>query len=84
MVIKTQVCHLSGRKVYPGRGILFIRSDGQHVMFSNSKSRRLYTNGKRPIKIAWTAECRKSRKKDQINISTLKKKKNKTYITKTS
>merc|ERR1711976_573242 len=74
MVIKTQLCRFSGHKIYPGRGILMIQSDGQMCMFSNSKSKRLYTNKKKPAKIAWTVDSRRSRKKDQTEISIHKKK----------
>jgi large subunit ribosomal protein L24e len=29
MVLKTQTCRFSGLRIYPGKGILFIRIDGQ-------------------------------------------------------
>lgn len=31
MVLKTTLCRFSGLRIYPGRGILFIRVDNQQV-----------------------------------------------------
>lgn len=66
MVLKTQTCRFSGLRIYPGRGILFIRTDGQQYMFLNSKSKGLFNARKRPAKIAWTVAYRKAHKKDQV------------------
>ncbi|XP_013633751.1 PREDICTED: 60S ribosomal protein L24-1 isoform X1 [Brassica oleracea var. oleracea] len=33
MVLKTELCRFSGHKIYPGRGIRFIRSDSQVLFF---------------------------------------------------
>merc|ERR1712224_279227 len=63
---KNNSCYFSGLKINPGRGILFVRNDGQCFNFSNSKNRRLYNCRKRPAKIAWTAAYRKLHKKDRI------------------
>ncbi|KAK4857164.1 hypothetical protein QYF36_025232 [Acer negundo] len=40
MVLKTQLCRFSGAKIYPGRGIKFIRSDSQVLLFANYKCKR--------------------------------------------
>jgi len=66
MVLKTQVCRFSGLRIYPGKGILFVRVDSQQYLFLNKKCKAMYNNRKRPAKLAWTAAYRKQHKKDQI------------------
>lgn len=63
MVLKTTTCRFSGLRIYPGRGILFIRSDGQQYLFINQKCKSLFAQRKRPAKIAWTVTYRKQHKK---------------------
>ncbi|CAN0840517.1 60S ribosomal protein L24-2, partial [Linum grandiflorum] len=38
----TELCRFSGQKIYPGRGIRFIRSDSQVFLFANSKCKRYF------------------------------------------
>ncbi|KAG8365365.1 hypothetical protein BUALT_Bualt18G0097100 [Buddleja alternifolia] len=64
MVLKTELCRFSGAKIYPGRGIRFIRSDSQVFLFANSKCKRYFHNRLRPAKLTWTAVYRKQHKKD--------------------
>uniref|UniRef100_A0A7N0SX66 Large ribosomal subunit protein eL24-related N-terminal domain-containing protein n=1 Tax=Kalanchoe fedtschenkoi TaxID=63787 RepID=A0A7N0SX66_KALFE len=54
MVLKTELCRFSGQKIYPGKGIRFIRSDSQ----------RYFHNRLKPAKLTWTAIYRKQHKKD--------------------
>ncbi|KAK9839100.1 hypothetical protein WJX74_009537 [Apatococcus lobatus] len=65
MVLKTATCRWSGLRIYPGRGIVFVRIDGQQFLFINEKVKSLYHQRKRPAKIAWTAQYRKAHRKDQ-------------------
>lgn len=74
MVLKTQTCRFSGLRIYPGRGILFVRVDGQQYLFINQKAKELYNQRKRPAKIAWTVAYRKAHKKDQSGAIIKKKK----------
>eukprot|EP00850_Spirogloea_muscicola_P003735 SM000015S01235 [mRNA] locus=s15:702352:703950:+ [translate_table: standard] len=60
----TELCRFSGAKIYPGRGIRFIRSDSQVFLFVNSKCKRYFTNRLKPSKLSWTALYRKQHKKD--------------------
>ncbi|KAG2453190.1 hypothetical protein HYH02_002514 [Chlamydomonas schloesseri] len=76
MVLKTNTCRFSGLRIYPGKGLLFIRTDGQHYMFLNKKCKSYYHNRLRPAKLAWTVIYRKQHKKDQI--SEVQKKKRRT------
>ena len=63
MVLKTTTCRFSGLRIYPGRGILFVRTDGQQYLFINRKIKSLFGQRKRPAKIAWTTVYRKQHKK---------------------
>jgi large subunit ribosomal protein L24e len=67
MVIKTEVCAFSEDRIYPGHGSRLIRRDGQIVIFSSSKTCRLFLLKKRPAKLTWTTAWRRINKK----ISTL-------------
>lgn len=66
MVLKTNTCRFSGLRIYPGKGMIFIRTDGQHYMFLNKKCKSYYHNRLRPAKLAWTVTYRKQHKKDQV------------------
>ncbi|GAQ79826.1 60S ribosomal protein L24 [Klebsormidium nitens] len=74
MVLKTEVCRFSGAKIYPGRGIRFIRSDSQVFLFRDSKCKRLFHNRLKPSKLYWTALYRKQHKKDIHDQAQRKKK----------
>jgi len=62
---RTQTCRFSGLKIYPGRGMLFIRVDGQQFLFLKQKCRALFNQRKRPAKLAWTTTYRRQHRKDQ-------------------
>ncbi|KAL9237293.1 hypothetical protein vseg_011861 [Gypsophila vaccaria] len=72
MVLKTELCRFSGAKIYPGRGIRFVRGDSQVFLFLNSKCKRYFHNRLRPAKLCWTAVYRKQHKKD-ISAEAVKK-----------
>ncbi|ESR53797.1 TRASH domain-containing protein [Citrus sinensis] len=63
MVLKTELCRFSGAKIYPGKGIRFIRSDSQVFLFANSKCKRYFHNRLKPSKLTWTSMYRKQHKK---------------------
>ncbi len=63
MVLKTTTCRFSGLRIYPGRGIVYVRTDGQQFLFINQKAKGLFNQRKRPAKIAWTTTYRKQHKK---------------------
>lgn len=66
MVLKTTTCRFSGLRIYPGKGLLFIRVDAQQYLFLNKKCKSLYHNRLKPAKLAWTTTYRKQHKKDQV------------------
>ncbi|URE41395.1 60S ribosomal protein [Musa troglodytarum] len=43
MVLKTELCRFSGSKIYPGKGIRFVRSDSQDIHAEAVKKRRRTT-----------------------------------------
>ncbi|QCE05889.1 large subunit ribosomal protein L24e [Vigna unguiculata] len=55
---------LNGAKIYPGKGIRFVRGDSQVFLFANSKCKRYFHNRLKPSKLTWTAMYRKQHKKD--------------------
>ena len=73
MVLKTQTCRFSGIKIYPGKGMLYIRTDGQQFLFMKQKCKALFNQRKRPAKLAWTSTYRKQHRKD-IDIAVARKK----------
>lgn len=58
MVLKTTLCRFSGLRIWPGRGMLFIRTDNQQYLFLSKKCKSLYHNRLRPAKLAWTTTYR--------------------------
>ncbi|KAI3851293.1 hypothetical protein MKX03_028813 [Papaver bracteatum] len=54
MVLKTELCRFRGAKIYPCRGIRFIRSDSQVFLFVNSKCKRYFNNKLKPSKLTWS------------------------------
>ncbi|XP_019186609.1 PREDICTED: 60S ribosomal protein L24-like [Ipomoea nil] len=73
MVLKTELCRFSGAKIYPGRGIRFVRADAQVFLFLNSKCKRYFHNRLKPSKLTWTAVYRKQHKKDLAQESVKKR-----------
>ncbi|KAF6140988.1 hypothetical protein GIB67_006617 [Kingdonia uniflora] len=59
----TELCRYSGPKIYPGKGIRFVRTDSQVFLFANSKCNRYFHNKLKPSKLTWTAMYRKQHKK---------------------
>ncbi|KAF8069480.1 RPL24B [Scenedesmus sp. PABB004] len=76
MVLKTTLCRFSGLRIWPGRGMLYIRTDNQQFLFLNKKCKRMYHNRLRPAKLAWTTTYRKAHKKDQVAEVARKKRRN--------
>ena len=61
--MKTGLCNFSGYKIYPSKGIKFIRADAKVFTFMDSKSKHLFLNRKNPRKVAWTQAYRRLHKK---------------------
>uniref|UniRef100_A0A7R9TXB5 Large ribosomal subunit protein eL24-related N-terminal domain-containing protein n=1 Tax=Prasinoderma coloniale TaxID=156133 RepID=A0A7R9TXB5_9VIRI len=78
MVLKTELCRFSGKRVYPGHGMRYYRTDSTTYLFADAKCKRLFNNRLKPSKLAWTAIYRKQHKKDQAMQATRKKRRAKT------
>jgi large subunit ribosomal protein L24e len=68
--MRTESCGFSGHKIYPSRGILFIRNDGKSYRFVNQRAKRYFSNGKSPRKFRWTVFFRQFRKKGALETVT--------------
>ena len=67
MVIKTQLCAFSERRIYPGHGSMAVRRDGQAFYLSTRKAKAMYEQKKKPQKLAWTQAWRRLHKKNLDN-----------------
>ncbi|WFD26109.1 60S ribosomal protein L24 [Malassezia nana] len=61
--MKVEICSFSNRKIYPGKGRLYVRGDSKVFRFNGSKSESLFHQRKNPRKIAWTVLYRRMHKK---------------------
>eukprot|EP01099_Mayorella_cantabrigiensis_P003669 TRINITY_DN2771_c0_g2_i1.p1 TRINITY_DN2771_c0_g2~~TRINITY_DN2771_c0_g2_i1.p1 ORF type:complete len:164 (-),score=44.23 TRINITY_DN2771_c0_g2_i1:121-612(-) len=71
--MKTEICHFSGLKVYPGHGTRFVRGDSKTFIFFNKKSKVQFLNKTNPRKVPWTAVYRRLRKKGIVEEASKKK-----------
>ena len=67
MVIKTDPCAFSELKIYPGRGSRFAAKDGRIHFFISSKTRSLYHQKIKPVKLSWTQASRRFLKKTKVD-----------------
>ena len=63
MVTKTESCHFSEFKVYPGRGHRFVRKDGRTFFFLSKKTRSLHFQKIKPSDLTWTPMWRRKHRK---------------------
>jgi large subunit ribosomal protein L24e len=75
--MKVELCAFSGKKIYPGHGIIFVRSDSRSFRFVDSKTKSLFLQRKNPRKIHWTILFRRMHKKG-ITEESIKKRTRKT------
>ena len=73
MVVKTDTCHYSGLRIYPGHGIFFVRQDQKSFRFINRKVKSQFTQRLNPRKIAWTQLYRRMHKKGTLEETQKKK-----------
>ncbi|XP_071819197.1 large ribosomal subunit protein eL24-like [Apostichopus japonicus] len=63
MSVKTDLCHFSLFKIYPGHGKRYVRQDGKTFIFINSKCQRSFFMKRNPRDINWTVLYRRKHKK---------------------
>ncbi|KNC56292.1 60S ribosomal protein L24 [Thecamonas trahens ATCC 50062] len=76
--MKVETCAFSGHKIYPGKGMTFIRSDARLFKFGSRKARAHYNMRHNPRKMAWTQVFRRMHKKG--NLSSFKAKKSRRVV----
>jgi large subunit ribosomal protein L24e len=56
-------CSFSGKEIPRGKGIMYVRNDGKILYFIDRKSEKnMLKLGRKPQKVAWTAEAKKVKK----------------------
>ena len=63
MVTKTEQCHFSEYKIYPGRGHKFVRKDGKTYFFLSKKMRSLHFQKVKQSDLTWTPMWRRKNRK---------------------
>ena len=63
MVTKTEACHFSEYRIYPGRGHKFVRKDGKTFFFLSRKTRKLHFQGIKASQLTWTPMWRRKNRK---------------------
>ncbi len=58
-------CSFCGREIPPGRGIMFVKSDGTVLYFCSSKCEKSYFMGRNPRKVRWVRKLKKARSNAQ-------------------
>lgn len=58
-----EICAFSGQKIYPGRGVLFVRGDNRPFRLLNGKCEAHFLKKKNPRKFNWTVFYRRLHKK---------------------
>jgi len=61
--MKTERCHYSGYKIYPGHGKKYVRVDCKAFLFATGKCEKTFLNKTNPRKVKWTQIYRKVHKK---------------------
>mmetsp|Transcript_16597 Transcript_16597/g.41792 ORF Transcript_16597/g.41792 Transcript_16597/m.41792 type:complete len:162 (-) Transcript_16597:77-562(-) len=73
MVIKTELCHFTEYRIYPGRGQRFIAKDGKVSFFITSKVDSLFHQRIKAVKLRWTQAWRRMNKKGKVDESAKKR-----------
>ena len=67
MVIKTDLCHYTEYRIYPGHGQKFIAKDGKMSFFLTAKADSLFHQRIKPVKLKWTQAWRRMNKKGKTD-----------------
>merc|ERR1712126_67721 len=57
--MKIDLCNYSGYKVYPSRGITYIKADGKTFRFLDGRSKKAHRLKRNPRKVTWTVLYRR-------------------------
>ena len=61
--MKIHTCSFSGFRIYPGRGVRFVRGDAHTFVFFSKKSQHQFMVRRNPRDCAWTTLFRQQRRK---------------------
>ncbi len=61
-------CAFCGAEILPGRGIMFVKSNGDVLFFCSSRCEKYYFMGKKAKKLKWAKKGGKQRKVKVIEI----------------
>merc|ERR1712064_220888 len=75
MVVKTDVCHFSELKIYPGKGVKIITREGKINIYIHKKARSMAQRKIKAQRIKWTTAWRRMNKKVKTADITKKKRK---------
>jgi len=68
MVVKTDLCHFSEYKIYPGHGQKFVGKDAKITFFLNQKVERLFHQKIKAAKLTWTQAWRRMNRKGKVEV----------------
>merc|ERR1712154_392917 len=61
--MKIDLCNYSGYKVYPSRGITYVKADGKTFRFLDGRSKKAHLLKRNPRKVTWTVLYRRKHRK---------------------
>eukprot|EP00747_Dinoflagellata_sp_TGD_P057565 gnl/TRDRNA2_/TRDRNA2_150697_c0_seq3.p1 gnl/TRDRNA2_/TRDRNA2_150697_c0~~gnl/TRDRNA2_/TRDRNA2_150697_c0_seq3.p1 ORF type:complete len:188 (-),score=72.07 gnl/TRDRNA2_/TRDRNA2_150697_c0_seq3:115-603(-) len=67
MVIKTELCHYTEYRIFPGHGQKFVAKDGKMSFFISAKADALFHQRIKPVKLKWTQAWRRMNKKGKVD-----------------
>ena len=73
MVVRTELCAFTEYRIYPGKGMLYIKRDGRPVTLGSSKARCMMNQRLKPMKLMWTQVWRRMNKKGLMETSLKKR-----------
>ncbi|CAE8742638.1 unnamed protein product [Polarella glacialis] len=73
MVIKTDLCHYTEYRIYPGHGQKSVAKDGKVSFFISAKADSLFHQRIKPVKLRWTQAWRRMNKKGKTDENTKKR-----------
>merc|ERR1712180_288864 len=76
--MKIDLCNYSGYKVYPSRGITYIKADGKTFRFLDGRSKKAHRLKRNPRKVTWTVLYRRKHRKG-VEEETTKKRTKRTH-----
>lgn len=75
MVVKTEICHYTEYKIYPGHGQKSVGRDMRTSIFITKKAEQLYHQKIKPVKLTWTQAWRRHNKKGAVSSGARRKNK---------